>query len=181
MTEPSPQLHTAAHRLAGLSDEAYEAVVKRSYAAFAAGEGHPDPIDGDRFDGPPLPGSRPAAGDELTRDQVRSLLLAVAVAGHVVTDPDRTRALARANLRRMRASGAGGTAAGGTATMWLDAWERLLDGPLVELLTALTSPSPWSRELRQNSPFAGVLTDAERQRVLAVHRQSVPARAATGR
>ena len=45
-------------------------------------------------------------------------------------------------------------------------WERLLEGPLTELLTALTSPSPRSRELRQNNPFAGVLSEEERRRVL---------------
>jgi hypothetical protein len=66
----------------------------------------------------------------------------------------------------MRASTAGGSSA-----VWLDEWERLLDGPLPELLTALTSPSPPSRELRQMTPFAGVLTVEERQRVLAVHRR----------
>ena len=56
--------------------------------------------------------------------------------------------------------------------MWLQEWARLLDGPLVELLTALTSPTPRSRELRQNSPFAGVLTDAERLAVLATASQA---------
>ena len=99
----------------------------------------------------------------MTRDQVRSLLLAHAVAGRVATDPDGTRALARDNLRRMQAS-----SAGGAGTVWLDAWEPLLDRPLLELLAALTSPSPWSRDLRQTSLFAGVLTPAERPRVLAV-------------
>ena len=47
--------------------------------------------------------------------------------------------------------------------MWLQQWADLIDGPVEDLLEALTSRSPRSRELRQNSPFAGVLTDEERQ------------------
>ena len=104
-----------------------------------------------------------AAGDRhVTRDQVRSLLLAHAIAGKIVTDPAHALAVARANLRRMRTA-----SARGAAEVWMREWARLLDGPLTELLAALTSPSPRSRELRQNSPFAGVLSDEERLRVLA--------------
>jgi hypothetical protein len=88
--------------------------------------------------------------------------VAHAVAGHVATDPDGTRAIARINLQRMHEA----TPRGG-ARVWLQEWRRLLDGPLVDLLAALTSPAPRSRELRQNSPFAGVLTDAERLAALA--------------
>jgi hypothetical protein len=105
--------------------------------------------------------SQPPGEDRLTREQVRSLLRAHLVAGHVVADPDGTRALARENLRRTRAVDP-------RAAVWLDQldqWAALLDGPLLDLLTALTSPSPRSRELRQNMPFAGVLSEEERQRV----------------
>jgi excisionase family DNA binding protein len=96
-----------------------------------------------------------------TRDQVRSLLLAHATAGRIVFDPTGTRLLARSNIRRMRES-----AARGAALIWLTEWDRLLDGPLVELLHALTSPSLRSRELRQNNPFAGVLSEQELAQVL---------------
>jgi excisionase family DNA binding protein len=112
---------------------------------------------------------RIAAGNHrVTRDQVRSLLLAHAIAGRVVLDPDGTRALARQNLRSMREA-----SARGATQVWIHEWERLLDGPLTDLLTALTSSSPRSRELRQNNPFAGVLTDEERQRVLSTARSAV--------
>jgi hypothetical protein len=60
----------------------------------------------------------------------------------------------------------------GAATVWIKEWERLLDGPLSELLASLTSPSQRSRELRQNSPFAGLLTEESRQRVLSTAQQS---------
>lgn len=98
----------------------------------------------------------------LTRDQERSLLLSYAVAGHLVTDPEGTVAHARRNLARMRDS-----SSRGAARVWLDQWEALLNGSLVDLLTALTSSSMRSRELRQNTPFAGVLSEQERMRVLA--------------
>lgn len=97
----------------------------------------------------------------LARDQVRSLLLAHAIAGRIISDPAATLALARSNVRRMRE-----TAARGAALIWLDEWERLLDGPLLTLLQTLTSSAPRARELRQNSPFAGLLTDEERASIL---------------
>lgn len=97
----------------------------------------------------------------LTRDQRRSLWLAYAVAGRIVADPLTAVAAGRRGLEKMR------SAARGQATRWLDEWERLLDGPVPALLDALTSRSPKGRELRQNSPFAGVLTNDERDQALA--------------
>jgi len=97
----------------------------------------------------------------LTRDQRRSLWLAYAVAGRVVADPWRVRLLARENLEKMRRT------ARGQARSRLDEWERLLDGSVENLLAALTSRSPRGRDLRQNSPFAGVLSEEERERALA--------------
>ena len=72
MTEPSPDLQAAADRLAGLSDEAYESLLARSDAEFAAGEGQPDPIDGYRFDGPPLAGTGPDAAGRADRTAERT-------------------------------------------------------------------------------------------------------------
>jgi excisionase family DNA binding protein len=97
----------------------------------------------------------------LTADQRRSLRLAHAVAGRLVQDPESVREIARDNLARMRARHTRGRAA-----TWLAEWQELVDGPLDDLLAALTSPVPHARELRQNSPFAGVLSDAERAAVL---------------
>lgn len=97
----------------------------------------------------------------LTRDQVRSLLLAHAIAGRIVSDPAATIELAKSNVRRMR-----GSAARGAALIWLNEWERLLDGPMLALLQTLTSPAARARELRQNNPFAGLLTDEERGSIL---------------
>jgi excisionase family DNA binding protein len=98
--------------------------------------------------------------ERLTRDQQRSLWLAYAVAGRIVADPARARQAAMENLARMRESSRG------QARRWLDEWERLLAGPIEKLLQVLVSPSPKGRELRQNTPFAGVVGDAERFAVL---------------
>ena len=101
----------------------------------------------------------------MTRDQKRSLWLASALAGQIVTDPVRALRIARQNLDRMRQTSRGRT------RMWLEEWDRLLDGNLESLLGVLTSRSPRARELRQNSPFAGLLEEDEREQVLRSWRE----------
>jgi excisionase family DNA binding protein len=96
-----------------------------------------------------------------TRDQLRSLWLSHAVAGRLIEDPLGVLARARNNLAHMSAA-----SARGSAKIWLQKWRGLLAGPIEGILEALTSRSPVSRELRQNSPFAGVLTDLQRQAAL---------------
>lgn len=97
----------------------------------------------------------------MTRDQRRSRLLSIAVAGKLVADPEAGLALARSNIDELRRRHPRGQAA-----FWLDRWEKLISGPLDGVLDALTSTSPVSRELRQNAPFAGLLTDEEREQIL---------------
>jgi len=109
----------------------------------------------------------------MTRDQRRSRWLAFAIAGRIVQDPEGVRSLAHVNVQRMREH------ARGQSVVWLDEWERLLSGPTARLLDELTSYSPVSRDLRQSSPFAGVLTDAERQEVLSAWRSDEERRSAT--
>ncbi len=53
---------------------------------------------------------------------------------------------------------------------WLDAWESVLDGGPETVLQTLTSQAPLAVELRQNSPFAGVLPEDERRAVLRAFR-----------
>ena len=98
----------------------------------------------------------------LTRDQERTLWLGYATAGKLVADPEGVLDKARqnlANLERVHSAGSSGR--------WLAEWERLLDGPVEGVLEALTSRTPRARELRQNSPFAGVLTEGERGQALS--------------
>ena len=99
------------------------------------------------------------------RDQQRSLWLHRAVAGKVAIDPVRTLATARRNLARLRAEHPRGAIVAD-----FDTWESLLDGPVEALLDTLVSPSPHAVDLRQNSPFAGVLTERERAKALAAFR-----------
>lgn len=61
-------------------------------------------------------------------------------------------------------------AAHGTPVPWLDAWERLIEAGAQAVVRALVADTPESVELRQNSPFAGVLTELERQKALTAFR-----------
>jgi hypothetical protein len=79
-----------------------------------------------------------------------------------VTDPDGVLSKVRANLDRLRQVHRDGMAA-----MWLDRWQATLDDGVEAVLDALTSRVPHAVELRQNSPFAGVLPETERRAVLA--------------
>jgi excisionase family DNA binding protein len=99
---------------------------------------------------------------ELTRDQLKALWLHRAVAGRLVTDPDEVLAKAAANHERLRQ-----VHPRGMTTMWLDRWRSVLDSGVEAVLDVLTSRSADAVELRQNSPFAGVLSEAERKAVLA--------------
>lgn len=95
------------------------------------------------------------------RSDRRSRWLNIAVAGELVRDPDAVLRHARGNLERLQANHPRGQGA-----MWLREWEKLLDGPVEDLLDVLTSQTPRARELRANSPFAGVLSSTDRQKAL---------------
>lgn len=99
--------------------------------------------------------------ERLTPDQQRSLWLAYAVAGRIVIEPEHAIEVADTNLATMR------QIARGSAAKWLDEWTKLLDGPIDVLLGAYTSRNLRGRELRQSSPFAGLLSDDERSAVLS--------------
>lgn len=98
----------------------------------------------------------------VTRDQERSLWLHRAVAGRLAIDTERVMATARENLSRLtRIHPTGMTA------HWLRRWQEVLDRGPDSVFEALTSTAGWAVELRQNTPFAGVLTDSDRAAVLA--------------
>lgn len=96
----------------------------------------------------------------LRREELRSLWLHRAVAGKVVADPDRAIATARRNIERMRQ-------AEPRASAWLDAWEGLLASGPEAILDTLTSTSRRAVDLRQNTPFAGLLSERERLAILS--------------
>jgi hypothetical protein len=62
---------------------------------------------------------------------------------------------ARDNLRRWQASE-------GSPKLALAEWEQILSGPVTQVTQFLTDPSERATRLRQSSPFAGILTEAER-------------------
>ncbi|MGB5952102.1 MAG: helix-turn-helix domain-containing protein [Ornithinimicrobium sp.] len=99
---------------------------------------------------------------KMNRSDRRSLWLNVAVAGQLVRDPETVLRRARENLALMQTKHTRGQGA-----MWLRKWEDLLDGPVEQILDTLTSQTPLARELRANSPFAGVLSSEDRERTLA--------------
>lgn len=98
---------------------------------------------------------------ELMPDQVRSLWLHRAVAGKVARNPARALDLARQNARHVLAK----EPASGTER-WLRRWVQTIDQGPDAVMEILTSRSPLAREMRQVSPFAGVLTEKERREVL---------------
>jgi hypothetical protein len=117
------------------------------------------PVEADDFDRLMRLVSRP-----LTREAERSLWLNRVVAVRIAEDPDRAIAIAQGNLERMEAAQA-------TANPWLRAWRSALDAGVDIVLGILTSREPEAIELRQNSPFAGVLDYRERERVLEGFRE----------
>ncbi|GIM95846.1 transcriptional regulator [Paractinoplanes toevensis] len=110
---------------------------------------------------------------KLTRDQLKSLWLHQAVAGNLVADPDLVLAKASENLDRLLQ-----LHRNTMAEVWLTRWQERIDEGPGAVLRALTSEDPESLELRQNSPFAGVLPQEQRRKVLAAFAHSGAGRAA---
>ena len=79
----------------------------------------------------------------------RSLELHRLVAERVRADPS----LLHAAQGRVRAW----LADGPVHPRWAEAWLDVLQRPLDEILNILVDPGPAARDLRQSSPFAGVL------------------------
>ncbi|MBV8162606.1 MAG: helix-turn-helix domain-containing protein [Acidimicrobiia bacterium] len=101
----------------------------------------------------------PCAGiPTLTRKERISLAIHCFVAAELLKHEARTRAHALRNLETMRQANRDGA-----ATEYLDEWERLLNGPTEHILETLTSLSHRARDLRNVTPFAGVISDARRR------------------
>lgn len=102
----------------------------------------------------------------------RSLALHQAVAEKLRRDPSLL-AIALANLDRWETRGAS------HAQPYLEAWRQIIDSGLNNCLQAMVEDSERSTALRQSSPFAGVLTDAERLTIFQVFRDDRVPTAAT--
>ncbi len=103
------------------------------------------------------------------RAEERSIALHAAVAERIAADP--------ALLENARARVDRWLREGSVHPRWASAWAALLQRPLPEILAALVDPSQHMRDLRQSSPFAGVLDPRTRWRIW----REAGARWATGR
>lgn len=102
----------------------------------------------------------------LTREQERSLWLHRAVVGQMMLDPGGVLSRARDNLLRRRE-----VHRGAVAQAYFDVWSETLDRGVDAVVETLLSRAPAACELRQNSPFAGVLEPDDRLRVLEAFRE----------
>jgi len=84
----------------------------------------------------------------------RSLELHRAIAAKLRQRPELL-SVAQDNLNRWSHSG-------NRSQPYLDTWRTILAGPLDTILAVLTEDTPRMTELRQSSPFAGVLEPKER-------------------
>jgi len=100
----------------------------------------------------------------LTFEERRSLAISTAVAAKLRENPDAVLAKARENIEKMRSIGP-------SEQRWVDVWESLVALGAGHVEALLTSPDQFARDLRQSSPFAGVLTKDERRQALNTLRQ----------
>lgn len=95
----------------------------------------------------------------MTREDRRSLAYHRAVAKKLRENPEGLIARAKRTLKKMRAQHPG-------TRHLCDCWKAWLELPLEELLARMLDPGILARDMRQMTPFAGVLTPKERVRVL---------------
>ena len=98
----------------------------------------------------------------LTREQEKSLWLHRAILGQLMLDPETVVEHARRNIATWLPE----HRKDGMSVRYLHSWQDIVDDGIEAVVTVLTGTDERSRELRQNSPFAGVLTDDERRQVL---------------
>jgi len=95
--------------------------------------------------------------------EVRSLALHCLIARKIAADPALLE-VARRNLTVWRAR------YGNSPPRALEEWRAILARPWLEIAALITGPDEDAARLRQSSPFAGVLTAAERRRVYEAFR-----------
>lgn len=103
------------------------------------------------------PAADPTHTQGHARIDARSLAMHRAIAAKLLANPDLL-AIARDNLTRW-------TTSAGRSQPYVDAWGKLLDKPIEELVALIQEDTEFMRAMRQTSPFAGVLTPRERWRI----------------
>ena len=94
--------------------------------------------------------------------QIRSLAMHAVIAQKIERDRELLR-IPRRNLDRWRARWTAPPA-------WFEEWRRILARPWAEIAALISEPSENATRLRQSSPFAGVLSAAERKRIYEAFR-----------
>lgn len=107
------------------------------------------------------------SGSELTREQEKSLWLHRALLGQLMTDPAGVLDAARENIGRWTSA----HREDGLSARYLKRWEQIIDAGVDGVVDVLTGTDAESIELRQNSPFAGALTERDRLLVLRSFRE----------
>jgi hypothetical protein len=105
-------------------------------------------------------------GGEGRREKQQSLWLNRLIVGELARDPDRVLAIARDNITRWRDIHTGRP----SILAALDRWSEILDDGVESMVATLTGQSEEAEDLRQNSPFAGVLSREQREQALASFR-----------
>ncbi|MDT0202504.1 helix-turn-helix domain-containing protein [Nocardioides sp. AE5] len=98
----------------------------------------------------------------LTREQEKSLWLHRALMTPLLTAPQEVIDHAFENITRWK----GAHRPDGVTVRHLGRWEQILEQGLDAVMETIVSPSPEACELRQNTPFAGILDDMTRAQVL---------------
>jgi transcriptional regulator with XRE-family HTH domain len=115
---------------------------------------------------------RAPGGGEARREKQCSLWLNRLVVGELTRDPDRVIAIARDNIDRWRTVHAGRS----SILSPMDRWSEILDEGVEAIVATLTGLSEEAEDMRQNSPFAGVLTPEHREQALVSFRAHWEAR-----
>lgn len=96
---------------------------------------------------------------QMTREDKRSLAFHRAIVEILRKDPVPVLSRAKRNLEKLTNMHPG-------AHMLFDQWKDWLTLPLNNLASRLLDPLPEAREMRQVSPFSGVLSPEQRARIL---------------
>ncbi|TFD01413.1 hypothetical protein E3T28_06590 [Cryobacterium sinapicolor] len=99
----------------------------------------------------------------IRREERVTMELHRALANRLRTDPKAVLDVVPDNLDRLRAG-----LRSPIRQKWVDRWAERVDSPVDLLILGMLADTPEGRELRQNSPFAGALTQGER--VAAIER-----------
>lgn len=106
-------------------------------------------------------------GHFLTREQEKSLWLHRALMTPLLTAPEDVIDRAFANIARWKRE----HRSDGMTVRYLSDWEQILSQGIDAVMETIVSLSPEACELRQNSPFAGVVDDTTRAQVLRTFKE----------